>query len=67
MDKVRKGSEIQVRFRGEMLTWLPMNEVRQSDPIELLNTLCSAALPTSQHSHGVFPTHYDVTGAWFQR
>lgn len=33
--KTTKGVEIQVRFRDESLTWLPMNEVRQSNPIEL--------------------------------
>jgi hypothetical protein len=33
--KTTKGIDIQVRFRDKTLTWLPMNEVRHSNPIEL--------------------------------
>jgi hypothetical protein len=33
--KATKGVDIQVWFQDETLTWLPMNEVRQSNPIEL--------------------------------
>jgi hypothetical protein len=35
LPKTTKGVEIQVRFRDETLTWIPMNEVWQSNPIEL--------------------------------
>jgi hypothetical protein len=35
LPKTTKGVEIQVRFRDDTHSWLPMNEVRQSNPIEL--------------------------------
>jgi hypothetical protein len=35
LPKTTKGVDIQVRFKDDSLVWLPMNEVRQSNPIEL--------------------------------
>jgi hypothetical protein len=49
--------EIQVRFRAETLTWVPMNEMRQPNLTRQM----------SQLSHGGFQTHYDVADAWCQR
>jgi hypothetical protein len=35
LPKTMKGWEIQVSFRNESTAWLPMNEVRMSNPVEL--------------------------------
>jgi hypothetical protein len=35
LPKTTKGVEIQVHFRDDTHSWMPMNEVRQSNPIEL--------------------------------